>query len=119
MEYLIVGIGGLFGSITRFSIGRLLAGKSGCVYYPATFMVNITGSLLLGLVSGVGIQGDTQRFLGDGFFGAYTTFSTFMYEGFRLFKDKNILNALVYIMGSIITGVTGFALGVGMGMWFK
>ncbi|NYC94583.1 fluoride ion exporter CrcB/FEX [Clostridium acetobutylicum] len=49
--------------------------------------------------------------LADGFLGAYTTFSTFMYEGFNLFENKKKLNALIYILSSIIIGILGFYMG--------
>lgn len=49
-----------------------------------------------------------------GFLGAYTTFSTFMYEGFNLFKDNEKLNAYIYILSSVIIGIIGFSIGIKM-----
>ncbi|MBM7869956.1 fluoride ion exporter CrcB/FEX [Clostridium pascui] len=57
------------------------------------------------------VEGNLYLLLADGFFGAYTTFSTFMYEGFTLIKDKQSLNALIYICGSLSLGICGFELG--------
>lgn len=49
-----------------------------------------------------------------GFLGAYTIFSTFMYEGFNLFKDNEKLNAYIYILSSVIIGIIGFSIGIKM-----
>jgi CrcB protein len=71
--------------------------------------------LLLGIVSSVGVSKNMYLLLGDGFLGAYTTFSTFMYEGFNLFQGKKTLNACIYIAGSFCLGILGYMLGVAVG----
>ena len=116
MEILLVAFGGSLGSLARFKIGKILTGKGWNSIPLGTFFVNITGAFFLGVFSGFsgssGIGGIyLSRFLGDGFFGAYTTFSTFMYQGFNFFQEKKQLNALVYIFTSIILGIIGFIIG--------
>lgn len=110
MELFLVAIGGGMGSLTRFKIGKMLAGRSGNVFPLGTFLVNVSGAILLGLLSGIygDVEGFTYRFFGDGFLGAYTTFSTFMYEGFDYFKEKKSLNGIFYISLSLILGIAGF-----------
>lgn len=111
MQYVLVGIGGAFGSLARYSLGKLIAERIKTRFPLGTFIINITGALLLGLVSSVVSNGSWYHLLADGFLGAYTTFSTFMYEGFNLFQGKSKLNSIVYIMGSIILGLIGFVIG--------
>jgi len=111
MDYVLIGIGGACGSIVRYQLGRIISEKSKARFPWGTFIINITGALLLGFLSSIGAGINLSHLLADGFLGAYTTFSTFMYEGFNLFQDKEKLNAYIYILGSLILGVIGYALG--------
>jgi CrcB protein len=111
MNYIFVGIGGACGSIVRYQLGKFISEKSKARFPWGTFVINISGSLILGIVSTIGINSNLFILLGDGFLGAYTTFSTFMYEGFNLFQENEKVNAFVYILGSLILGVIGYVLG--------
>jgi CrcB protein len=112
MNYVVVGIGGVLGSLARYSLGKYITEKSKSRFPIGTFIINITGAFLLGLVNSRISQASIYySLLGDGFLGAYTTFSTFMYEGFKLFEDSKALNACCYIGLSIILGVWGYILG--------
>ncbi len=95
MDLLLVGIGGALGSITRYQLGKLIAQKRDTVYPVGIFIINISGALLLGLVNGIGITGAFYMLIANGFLGAYTTFSTFMYEGFILFLENKKLNSAI------------------------
>ena len=112
MEYVFVGIGGALGSLARYSLGRIVSGKATTTFPLGTFIINITGAFLLGIVSTLSLNPNIYLLLADGFLGAYTTFSTFMYEGFNLFQGNEKLNAIVYILGSLIIGIIGFTIGV-------
>ncbi len=114
MDILYVGIGGALGSIVRYRIGRAIARKLGSGFPWGTFIINLSGAVLLGLASSFDADKNVQLLLADGFLGAYTTFSTFMYEGFQLFRDDRRKNAFVYIAGTFLLGVIGFAIGFGM-----
>ena len=115
MEYIVVGIGGVFGSITRYALGKFISERSNTKFPVGTFIINITGALLLGIVTTYQANKGIYLLLGEGFLGAYTTFSTFMYEGFNLFQDKEKLNAFIYISGSLILGIIGFIAGIMLG----
>jgi len=115
MELLLVGIGGLFGGITRFHIGKIISQKSVVKFPLGTLIINITGAVLLGMVTSVDAGNNIYLLFGDGFLGAYTTFSTFMYEGFCLFRGNKKKNALTYIIGSLILGIAGYAAGYALG----
>lgn len=115
MEYIIVGIGGIFGSITRYALGKYISDRTNTMFPFGTFTINITGAFLLGILTAYQGPREVYLLLGDGFLGAYTTFSTFMYEGFHLFKGKEKLNAIIYIFGSLILGIIGFSAGLLLG----
>lgn len=111
MDLFFVGIGGALGSLTRYKLGKAITEKSNTTFPTGTFIINITGAILLGLVSSLEAGGNMYLLLGDGFLGAYTTFSTFMYEGFNLFQENEKLNAFIYVLGSLFLGITGYVLG--------
>jgi fluoride exporter len=115
MQYLLVGFGGIFGSIVRFKLGKVIMQKASTTYPTGTFIINITGAILLGFVNSLGMADNLYLFLADGFLGAYTTFSTFMYEGFNLFQENKKLNAFTYILGSLFLGIIGFVIGAQIG----
>lgn len=112
MNYILLAIGGALGSVTRFKIGEIIGKKNNNGFPLGTFIINITGAFLLGIVSSYVSNKQILLLLADGFLGAYTTFSTFMYEGFTLFDNKKTLNAITYILFSLILGVTGYLLGL-------
>ncbi|MCB2307961.1 fluoride efflux transporter CrcB [Clostridium estertheticum] len=115
MTYVLVAVGGAAGSLVRYSLGKFISEKSKHSFPIGTFIINITGALLLGIVSTIGVSSNITLLLGDGFLGAYTTFSTFMYEGFNLFKEKEKLNAFIYILCTLILGVVGYVIGSKIG----
>lgn len=118
MELAIVGIGGAFGALARYQLGKVISQRSKTTFPIGTLIINLTGALLLGILTGLKVPQTVYTLLGDGFLGAYTTFSTFMYEGFNLFQGKEKLNAFTYILGSLIFGLLGYAVGFKLGqLW--
>lgn len=111
MTYLLIAIGGGAGSLVRYSLGKVIGEKSNMNFPIGTFIINITGAILLGIISSISVSSNIMLLLADGFLGAYTTFSTFMYEGFNLFQEREKINAFIYILGTLILGTLGFALG--------
>jgi len=116
MGYLLVAVGGALGSLARYIIGTKIAEKARTDIPVGTFLINITGAILLGIVSSIGLNENLYALFGEGFLGAYTTFSTFMYEGFNLFQDNQRKNAIIYISASLILGILGFIIGIGIVM---
>lgn len=115
MELVLIGIGGAAGSVVRYQLGKMIAQKSDSGFPFGTFFINISGALLLGVVTGLDPARNVSLTLAEGFLGAYTTFSTFMYEGFHLFQDNQKKNAFVYIAGTLILGVIGYSAGYAIG----
>lgn len=111
MELFYVGIGGALGSLTRYKFGKIFTEKTNTIFPIGTFIINITGAILLGILSGLDTDKNIYILLGDGFLGAYTTFSTFMYEGFNLFQENEKMNAFTYIFGTLFFGIIGYIMG--------
>ncbi|KMY55273.1 chromosome condensation protein CrcB [Bacillus sp. FJAT-27231] len=109
-----IGIGGALGAISRFLLGNLLNKKS---LFPAgTWLVNVTGSFLLGWLAGLHLAGQISEelwlFGGVGFCGAYTTFSTFGYETITLLQSKKLKTTVTYVTTSLLAGGIAAAIGL-------
>jgi len=110
MNLIVVGLGGILGSAARYALGKHISRHNRTAFPWATFVINILGALLLGAVSA--IHSDMVYLAaGDGFLGAFTTFSTLMYEGFSLFTNNRYLNAFIYILTTMVLGVAGYGAG--------
>ncbi len=116
---LFVGIGGAFGALVRFQLGRILSRCSTLVFPIGTFVINLSGAILLGVLTASGLSNRAYLLFGQGFLGAYTTFSTFMYEGFQLFHKKEPWNAVIYIVSSLILGIIGYMIGFRIALLFQ
>src|SRR5512138_2623113 len=90
MDLVLVGIGGAFGSAARYGLGKLIAKRAKPGFPLGTFLINISGAILLGILVSAGTGGNIYLLLADGFLGAYTTFSAFMYEGFNMFRGSKM-----------------------------
>jgi fluoride exporter len=117
MDILIVGIGGAFGGTLRFFLGKIISERTHRGFPVATFLINISGAFFLGLLYSAQVDNRTYLLLGDGFLGAYTTFSTFMYEGFTIFRDNARANAIIYVSSTILIGIMGFFAGYALGKY--
>jgi CrcB protein len=116
-KYLMVGIGGALGSILRFSVGGYVSNRLGVRFPYGTFLINCTGSFLIGLVVTLLAErthwSPNWRYLIPiGFIGGYTTFSTFELETFRNFQDGEILVAGLNVALSVVIGFVSVWLGI-------
>ncbi|MBI1341109.1 fluoride efflux transporter CrcB [bacterium] len=114
--FLLVAAGGAIGAMLRYGASLLLAGRQWPV---ATFLVNVTGALLLGALAGwtarAGEAGDSWRLLlGVGVLGGFTTFSTFSFEVIEMFERRAYAVAFSYVGASVVMGVCA----AGLGYWF-
>lgn len=105
---ILVFIGGGFGSVLRFLIGKWLNNTENGIPY-GTFAANIIGSLLIGLILGYAVKSEslTQShtlLLATGFCGGFTTFSTFAYENHIFLKSGDFLSFVLYTIASFIIG---------------
>jgi fluoride exporter len=117
LKYLMVGLGGCLGSILRFWLGSYIGGRLGSRFPYGTFVINVTGSFLIGMVLTLLAEktqwGPNWRYLIPiGFIGGYTTFSTFEYETLRLVQDGQMVTAMLNVVGSVVVGFAGVWAGV-------
>ena len=112
---ILVFIGGGLGSSLRYIISKYLNASSLLPY--GTFLVNVLGSLILGVVLGYAIRTNTLNnpsnlILGVGFCGGFTTFSTFSFENYSLIRSGDYLSFSVYFFGSLILGILAVLVGI-------
>jgi fluoride exporter len=112
----LIGIGGCFGAASRYLLGNFINKKKKLNPFPlGTWVINITGSFLLGLLANLHLSNDISDwvwfFVGVGFCGAYTTFSTFGYETISLLQLNKKFLAGIYVITSVILSITTAALG--------
>jgi fluoride exporter len=109
LEVLFVAAGGAIGSVTRYLVGGWIANRFGAAFPYGTFVINVTGSFIIGFFLAfaqerAALSPYWRLFFAVGFVGGYTTFSTFEYEGIRLLQDREMLLGAVYLIGSVVTG---------------
>ena len=108
--FLLVGAGGMLGACARFGLGAIINSRSKAVApFPAgTFVINILGSFILGILASRYAAGTLDESLwllfGMGFCGAFTTFSTFGTETMSLIETKHNPLAIIYVIASVIVG---------------
>lgn len=117
-HFLMVGIGGFFGAICRLWVSQVINIRVVSTFPAATFVINLSGSLFLGIMVGSGIEGSLFMLLGTGFMGAFTTFSTFKLEAIQLHMDKRKKELILYNVLSYGGGILLAFLGIELGMLF-
>ena len=109
-QLLLVFVGGGFGSVLRFIIGKFLNNTENGIPY-GTFAANIIGSLLIGIILGMAAKNDTLTsnqtlLLATGFCGGFTTFSTFAYENHIFLKSGDFTSFAIYTIASFADKLT-------------
>ena len=113
MTVLLVALGAAVGAPLRYLVDRAVGGR---VLPWGTFIANVAGSFLLGLVAGGTrqVDGPLMALVGTGFCGALTTYSTFGYETVRLLQDKATPLAVLNAVGSVVAGLCAALLGAAL-----
>jgi fluoride exporter len=105
---LLVGSGSAVGAVARYSVGKLVARVNSSDFPWGTFIINMLGTLLLGLVfqtlSVHHHHPDWWMLLGTGFCGGFTTFSTMSLETVHLFRQRKLLG-VIYLVTSLALGL--------------
>ncbi|MEV6407199.1 fluoride efflux transporter CrcB [Streptomyces bobili] len=116
MNWLLVVAGGMVGAPLRYLTDRAVQARHDSVFPWGTFVVNIVGCAILGLVTGAALAGaagsDLRLLLGTGFCGALTTYSTFSYETLRLTETGAALHAAANVVASVTAGLGAAFAGV-------
>ena len=115
-NYLIIGAGGFLGAIARYAAAYWIGQKLGRIFPLGTFIVNVSGCFLIGLLMTLFterfmINPQWRLFLVVGFLGAYTTFSTFEYETGALLKDGEWIISGMNVVLSVIAGFVALKIG--------
>ncbi|HET9057960.1 MAG TPA: fluoride efflux transporter CrcB [Chitinophagaceae bacterium] len=118
-NFLLVGIGGMAGSILRYATSLLI--KNLPNGFPiATFIVNIIGSFIIGWVFGVAIKEsgynwNWKLFIATGICGGFTTFSAFTVEGVALLQQHRFTVFAFYVISSLVLGLSAAWVGIILG----
>ena len=106
------------GAAARYMIDGLVQDHNDGAFPWGTFVVNITGCLVLGMIVGLGIYHDldstTRTILGTGGMGAYTTFSTFTFETVRLAEEGAVNAAVRNVAASLVIGLAAASAGLAL-----
>ena len=97
-------LGGL-GAVMRLLLDGAVSARTDGGFPAGTLTVNLSGAFVLGLLTGAAVHGDTSRLIGTGLIGAFTTFSTWMYETQRLGETGAGRAAALNIALSLVAGV--------------
>ena len=108
-ELLMIGIGGFFGAVTRYFISSKMNDQK--TMPIGTLLVNLTGSLLIGIILGLGLPLWGKLLLVSGFAGALTTFSTMNKELIELWENDEKHHAILYLLLTYVGGIALAALG--------
>jgi CrcB protein len=105
MIYLAVAVGGALGALSRFGIGQWLADSGYAHLHPATFLVNVIGALLIGILF-IGAERFTlsepaRLGMSVGFLGAFTTFSAFSLQLLTDIQEGQVLRAVAYAAATV------------------
>ncbi len=123
IKILLVFLGGGLGSIFRYLIGLAL-NKNDFLTPYGTFLVNVLGSLLIGLLAGYNLRNlnlshDYQALLIAGFLGGFTTFSSFAFENLVMIQNGRYLLFAAYFTTTLIVGLFAVALGYELSGYIK
>ncbi|WP_322493958.1 fluoride efflux transporter CrcB [Chloroflexus sp.] len=119
---LAIALGAAIGANLRYGIGLWAAQRFGTSWPYGTFIINLLGCLLIGVLltlaaNRLTLSEPVRLMLVTGLLGGFTTFSTFGYESFTLLNAGNWLAAAGYVGGSVVGGLIAVVIGVGLGRW--
>jgi CrcB protein len=119
MSYLLVFIGGGLGASLRHAVNMISARGLGTAFPYGTFIINITGSIVMGLIAGyLAFKGEASQpwrlFLMTGILGGYTTFSAFSLDTALLYERGEIGLAVFYVAGSVGISIAGLFAGLAL-----
>jgi fluoride exporter len=119
MNYLLVFIGGGLGSVLRHIVNVVCPKFLGTNFPYHTFIINITGSTIMGVVAGyLAFKGDAAQswrlFLMTGILGGYTTFSAYSLDSAVLYERGEIGLAALYVLGSVVLSILGLFAGLAL-----
>ena len=119
LGYLLVAAGAVVGAPLRYLTDRAVQSRHGSLFPWGTFTVNVVGSLILGVLTGVTLADSSGSnlylLIGIGFCGTLTTYSTFSFETVRLVEQRARFLAIVNLLGTLVAGLGAAVLGYTIG----
>ncbi|GGY64166.1 putative fluoride ion transporter CrcB [Cellvibrio zantedeschiae] len=110
MQWLMIAIGGALGSIARYAAVGFLTPMLNYRFPIGTFIVNMLGSLLIGiayvvLVEKAFLPSEWRLFFITGVLGGFTTFSAFSLEMLQMWQEGHVFNSIIYAASSVVLGL--------------
>jgi CrcB protein len=120
MTFVLVGLGGFAGAISRYVVDGWVTDRTGGTFPWGTLAVNASGAFLLGLLFAMTTEravlpAEIRGPLMIGYLGAYTTFSTYLLESWRLIEGGAWGLAALNLAGSVAVGVVALVIGLALG----
>ena len=117
---IIISVGAVLGANARYLLSNWAAQKWGAAFPYGTFLINLSGCLLIGFflsltAERVPVDPRWRLFFAVGFLGAYTTFSTYTYDSLMLLERGQWLPGMINLLGSTVLGLAAVMLGVFLG----
>ncbi|MCB0044371.1 MAG: fluoride efflux transporter CrcB [Caldilineaceae bacterium] len=117
MRFLWIAVGAALGANARYLVGLWAGARWGGAFPYGTFLVNVTGSLMLGFLLAMSMEhfltsSQSRLLLATGFLGSYTTFSTYMVESVNLLETGRPTLALANLAGETAVGLACALLGI-------
>jgi len=124
MNYLLVFLGGGLGATLRHAVNVTCAKCIGTAFPYGTFIINISGSTVMGLIAGyLAFKGAASQpwrlFLMTGILGGYTTFSAFSLDTALLYERGELALAALYVVGSVVLSIAGLFAGLAVVRWLS
>ena len=110
MQLLLIAVFGAVGTLARYGLQGLVQLRAGSAFPYGTLLVNLTGCFFLGLIgqftmNRMVLPADWRVAIAVGFFGGYTTFSSFGWETAKMLEDGEWLGATAYVGASVVAGL--------------
>jgi fluoride exporter len=119
VSYLLVFVGGGLGATLRHLVNVFCARCMGTAFPWGTFIINISGSTVMGLIAGYlafkgGASQPLRLFLMTGILGGYTTFSAYSLDAALLYERGELMLAALYVVGSVVLSIGGLFAGLAL-----
>ena len=117
MKWIHLILGGTAGTLSRYLLSGFIYQIFGAQFPYGTLAVNLLGCFLIGFLAAISeekfvLDGNARLLLMVGFCGAFTTFSTFIFESANLIRDGETLSALLNVLASVLLGFLVFRAGI-------
>lgn len=122
VNLLLIAIGGAVGSVCRYLVSSAVLRTLGTLFPAGTFVVNVTGCLVFGLISGLSLERmtltpDMRALLLAGLLGGFTTFSSYMNESVVLVREGQFVWAGLNLIGQVVVGFAAFWTAFSVASW--